>query len=114
VQRSICELCGNRCRGPTRGPGLIPSTVELPFYLRESVAHACFGVHSDVMTSIGGQQYFWCLAHHRVEPEATACSVVDRLGPYSSAAEAERALDRVRERNDAWDAEDARWNGEVA
>ena len=40
------------------------------------------------------------------------CASKDRLGPYNSAAEAERALERVRERNEAWDAEDARWEGD--
>ena len=39
------------------------------------------------------------------------CASKDRLGPYASAAEAERALDRVQERTEAWDAEDARWEG---
>jgi hypothetical protein len=59
-----------------------------------------------------GARYFWCLRHHRVETDADACPAKYQLGPYASAAEAERALDRVRERNEAWDAEDARWAGE--
>ena len=70
-------------------------------------------MHSDVMTSSGAPRYYWCLSHHRVETESNACKATDRLGPYGSAAEAERALDRVRERNEAWDAEDARWHGEA-
>jgi hypothetical protein len=57
-------------------------------------------------------RYWWCLRHKRVETDANACPAVHRLGPYGSAAEAERALDRVAERNAAWDAEDARWAGE--
>jgi hypothetical protein len=65
-----------------------------------------------VMTSSGVERYFWCLTHRRVETEANACPASDRLGPYGTAAEAERALDRVRDRNEAWDAEDARWHGE--
>ena len=40
------------------------------------------------------------------------CASTERLGPYDSAAAAERALTRVRERNEAWDAEDARWDGQ--
>jgi len=63
------------------------------------------------MTSSGAPRYYWCLSHHRVESESDACAAKDRLGPYGSAAEAERALDRVRERNEAWDAEDTRWEG---
>ena len=39
------------------------------------------------------------------------CPGRDRLGPYDSAAEAERALATVQERNEAWDAEDERWEG---
>lgn len=77
-----------------------------------SVAAACFAVHSDVMSSSGVGRYYWCLSHRRVETDADKCAAVDRLGPYSSPAEAERALDRVRERNEAWDAEDVRWEGE--
>jgi hypothetical protein len=82
--------------------------------LLQSVAHARFYVHSDVMTSSGVERYYWCLSHHRVETTANACPAVNRLGPYASQAEAERAMDRVRERNEAWDAEDARWEGEQA
>lgn len=63
-------------------------------------------------TSGTGSRYYWCLRHHRVETDANACAGKYRLGPYASATEAEHALERVRERNEAWDAEDARWAGE--
>jgi hypothetical protein len=64
--------------------------------------------------SIGGNggRYFWCLRHHRVETDADICAARYVLGPYQSAADAEHALERVRERNEAWDADDARWAGE--
>jgi hypothetical protein len=81
-------------------------------YLTESVARVPSAVHSDVMSSSGADRYYWCLSHRRVETDANACAAVNRLGPYATAAEAERALDRVRDRNEAWDAEDARWTGE--
>jgi hypothetical protein len=81
-------------------------------YLPVSVAHGSFAVHSDVMSNSGADRYYWCLSHQRVETEANKCASKDRLGPYNSAAEAEQALDRVRERNEAWDAEDARWEGD--
>lgn len=69
-------------------------------------------VHSDVMSNSGvGERYFWCLRHHRVETTANACAERYRLGPYNTAAEAERALQTVAERNEALDAEDARWTG---
>ena len=35
----------------------------------------------------------------------------DRLGPYPTEAEASRALDKVEERNEAWD-HDPAWNDE--
>lgn len=59
-----------------------------------------------------GTQYFWCIRHHRVETGADVCAARYVLGPYHSAADAEHALERVRERNEAWEAEDARWAGE--
>jgi hypothetical protein len=59
-----------------------------------------------------GARYFWCLRHNRVETDENVCAERYRLGPYGSAAEAERALDRVAERNADWDAEDARWSGD--
>jgi hypothetical protein len=59
-----------------------------------------------------GTQYFWCLRHNRVETEENACPARYQLGPYASRAEAEHALEKVRDRNAEWDAEDARWTGE--
>ena len=41
--------------------------------------------------------------------DTRAGKVTDRLGPYSSREEAERALDKVLERNEAFD-NDPRWN----
>lgn len=79
----------------------------------ESVALGRFAVHSVVMSNSGtDERYYWCLRHDRVETDANACAARHRLGPYASAADAEHALERVRERNVAWDAEDARWTGE--
>ena len=70
-------------------------------------------MHSYVMSNSGfGGRYYWCLQHERVESDVNVCAARYRLGPYASVAEAERALDRVRERNAEWDAEDARWAGE--
>ncbi len=37
---------------------------------------------------------------------------VDRLGPYRTREEAERALERVAERNEAYD-NDPRWNDDL-
>lgn len=59
-----------------------------------------------------GGPYFWCTRHHRVESEADVCPATFVLGPYPSAADAGNALQTVQERNEAWEAEDARWAGE--
>ena len=56
------------------------------------------------------ERYYFCLKHHAVEG-AEGCSASDRLGPYPSRAEAERALEKVRERNEQWD-NDPNWNDE--
>jgi len=56
-------------------------------------------------------KYWWCLNHSAVE-ESDGCAYKDRLGPYATEAEASRALEKVKERNDAWD-NDPRWNDEV-
>lgn len=84
-------------------------------FLRDLLALDRIGVHSVVMSNSGTSDgYFWCLRHSRVETASEACAAMHRLGPYPTAAEAERALQTVRERNEAWDAEDARWSGEEA
>ncbi|MPZ60897.1 MAG: hypothetical protein GEU93_06295 [Propionibacteriales bacterium] len=54
------------------------------------------------------ERWFYCLVHHRPEPQE-GCKPADRLGPYISEAEAARALEKVKERNEAWD-NDPRWN----
>ncbi|GAB3985235.1 hypothetical protein GCM10027615_74870 [Plantactinospora veratri] len=70
-------------------------------------------MHSYPMSDSGSDvQYFWCIRHHRVETGADVCPARYVLGPYASGADAEQALQRVQQRNEAWDAEDARWAGE--
>jgi hypothetical protein len=64
------------------------------------------------MSHSGGHRHYWCLHHHRVETEENACPAVRRLGPYDTADDAKEALAKVARRNEEWDAEDARWNGE--
>jgi hypothetical protein len=56
-------------------------------------------------------RYYYCLTHHAVEG-AEGCPASDRLGPYGTREEAERALEKVRERNEAWD-NDPRWNDDI-
>jgi hypothetical protein len=52
-------------------------------------------------------RYWFCLEHHRVEGEQ-GCRSADRLGPYDTAEEAARALEKARERTEAWE-HDPRW-----
>ncbi len=56
--------------------------------------------------------YWFCLKHRVVEPDDEGCPNKDRLGPYDTAAEAGRALERAAERTEAWD-EDPVWNDDV-
>ena len=48
------------------------------------------------------KDWWFCLKHHTVEPRQ-GCKWSDRLGPYETYAQAERALERVAERNAEWD-----------
>ena len=57
------------------------------------------------------EEYWFCLKHHTVEG-AHGCPSADRLGPYASSADAERALEKVAERNESWD-NDPAWNDDV-
>lgn len=52
------------------------------------------------------EQWYYCLKHHTVE-EALGCRAKDRLGPYPTREEAEHALEKVKERNEAWKAQDS-------
>jgi hypothetical protein len=52
--------------------------------------------------------WYWSLRHSRVEgPEGDPNA--ERLGPFATREEAERALDTARKRTEAWEA-DPRWN----
>lgn len=51
-------------------------------------------------------QWWWCLVHRRVEAEPDATGA-DRLGPYTTEAQAAAALERVAARNDDWDSDPA-------
>ncbi len=56
-------------------------------------------------------EFWFCLTHHEVEGEH-GCRNQDRLGPYPTAADAARALDKVAERNEDWD-NDPVWNDDA-
>jgi hypothetical protein len=65
------------------------------------------------MTDGGATRYYWCLRHNRVETDDDKCPERFLLGPFGTADEASHALEKVRERNEEWDAEDARWHGDT-
>ena len=69
--------------------------------------------HSEVMSISGSAtRRYWCLRHDRLETDDNAGAERDQLGPYAAATQAQRVLENVAERNDQWNAEDARWSGE--
>ena len=78
----------------------------------EKLALERIAVHSEVMSNSGGGPYYWCLRHNRVETDDDVCRATKTMGPYDTADQAEQALTRVAERNEQWDAEDARWTGD--
>jgi hypothetical protein len=54
------------------------------------------------------EEYWFCSKHHAVEGRV-GCKAADRLGPYPSEEDAARALEKVKQRNEAWD-NDPSWN----
>ena len=52
--------------------------------------------------------WYYCLKDHAVETR-DGCAERHRLGPFATRAEAEHALQRVAERNEASDAADRDW-----
>jgi hypothetical protein len=57
-------------------------------------------------------EFWWCLAHKKVEPGDDRCAAANALGPYPTAADAAAALERVAERNEAWKKQDEQWDGD--
>ncbi len=56
-------------------------------------------------------KFWYCVKHRTVEDE-NLCPPVDRLGPYDTREEAERALETAQERNEEWD-NDPAWNDDA-
>ena len=57
-----------------------------------------------------GSEWYWCLEHGKAEP-AGQCRAEQQMGPYGSPEEAARWRERVEGRNEAWEAQDERWEG---
>ncbi len=53
-------------------------------------------------------EWWYDLVTKSAVQDTRAGKIADRLGPYASREEAEQALDKVAERNDAYD-NDPRW-----
>lgn len=62
------------------------------------------------MTDAG--KWYWCMEHQHVEPADRGCPPDQRMGPYDSPEEARRWREKVDARNEAWEEEDRRWEGE--
>jgi hypothetical protein len=61
------------------------------------------------MTNVDGPPWYWSLTHSRVEgPEGDPND--QRLGPYQTREEAERALEIARRRTEEWDEAERRYN----
>jgi hypothetical protein len=56
--------------------------------------------------------WWFDLETHQVVPDNNDTKVTDRLGPYKTREEAQRALERVEERNEEYD-NDPRWNDDL-
>lgn len=93
--------------------GCVSATVDRRYDENpEAVARCVLRVHSGHMSDSGeAPRFYWCLRHQRVESEDSKCPVRFLLGPYPTREAATAALDQVQERNEEWDAEDARWRG---
>jgi hypothetical protein len=57
------------------------------------------------MSMDSNQHWYFCLKHNTVEGD-DGCPGKDRLGPYDSREAAANALEKVKERNREWDAQD--------
>jgi hypothetical protein len=52
------------------------------------------------------QRWWYSLTRNTVEDDNGPTRGKDRLGPYATREEASRALEKVQERNQEWDAQD--------
>lgn len=53
-------------------------------------------------------EYYYCMKHKKVEPW-DGCRSDNRLGPYPSKEKASHAMEKVDQRNEAWE-NDPNWN----
>ncbi|HEX7131114.1 MAG TPA: hypothetical protein VF228_00980 [Iamia sp.] len=58
------------------------------------------------------EQWWWDLTHARAVTSDERPRDIEVLGPYPTKEAAEDWRSTTKARNDAWDAEDARWEGD--
>lgn len=63
-----------------------------------------------VATMVEPPQFWFNTATGKVETNENKGQSKDLLGPYATEAEAQEALQTARQRTEAWDEEDRRWN----
>ena len=64
------------------------------------------------MADTSQNQWYWCLEHSAVEPADQGCPPDRRMGPYSSPEEARNWKAKSEAREEAWEEEDRRWEGD--
>ncbi|PZR53728.1 hypothetical protein DNL40_06280 [Xylanimonas oleitrophica] len=55
-------------------------------------------------------EYWFNLSTGEVE-QGRQSSWTHRMGPFKTREDAQRALEKAKERSEAWDEDDERWNG---
>jgi hypothetical protein len=61
------------------------------------------------MDGVDGPSYWFNTVTGQVEEDAHRSKVKDLLGPYATRQEAEQALEKVKERNEAWEKDGDDW-----
>lgn len=67
--------------------------------------------YQDELMAPGDKVEYYFNTSTRMVEKGRQSSWEHLLGPYATREEAERAVDIARERTDAWDEDDAAWNG---
>ena len=61
---------------------------------------------------MGDDKWYFCLEHNRVEQEGGACRLDHAMGPYPTKEAAANWKATSEARNEAWDEDDRRWEGD--
>src|SRR5689334_22709630 len=96
------------CVGTVRRGDTVPGTSTVTVTSLGERRPALSARDTRTEASTMSETYWYCLHHQSVETEQT-CPGSERMGPYATRPEAERALQSAAERTEAWDT-DPRWN----